>query len=525
MARDGAHPLGLPEGSGRGGGGWPRWRRLRLGDWSVRLKLLGLIAVSSFFSLAVAGVAMIVSDLVQFKRANINSLTTQARMLAAISGAALVFNDPQAAGEYLGTLRARVNTRCAAIYAADGTVFASYERPGGPPCDTLPPEPDGYREDGDDLVMFQGIEQGGERVGTVYLRQHMNRTERALNNTGIVAAVLVGSLLLGLLLSARLQRTITRPLSEIAQVAQGVTERRDWSLRAVKAGNDEVGVLTDAFNQMLGQIERSADELRAANQQLQQEIAEHRRARDEVLALNATLELRVAQRTRQLEDANKELEGFSYSVSHDLRAPLRAIDGFSAAVLQDQGDQLDERGRGHLERVRAATRRMGQLIDDLLNLARTTRAEIRRRELDLSELAHSVAREIQASHPDWKVQFDIEPGLRAFADAPLMRAVLDNLLGNAAKFSARQAAPRVALASLQQDGQTVFVVRDNGVGFDMAYAGKLFGAFQRLHSTSEFEGTGVGLANVQRIIHRHGGRVWAESRLNEGASFFFTLPD
>jgi signal transduction histidine kinase len=496
----------------------------RFGDWSMRWKLLGLIALSSFFSLVLAGVAIIASDQVWYKRAVTNNVKTQAEMLAAISGAALVFNDPQAASEYLGTLRARVGTTCAAIYAADGTVFAAYQRTGGPPCRTPLPEPDGHRMDGDDLLVFQGIEQGGERVGTVFMRQHLNLRERALNATGIVVAVLAGSLLLGLLVSARLQRAITQPLFEIAQAAHRITQRRDYSLRAVKLGNDEVGLVTDAFNQMLAQTERSAADLQRANEQLQQEIGEHRRAREEVLALNATLEQRVAQRTRQLEEANKELESFSYSVSHDLRAPLRAIDGFSAALLKDHEDRLDEEARDYLQRVRAAARRMGVLIDDLLNLARTTRAEIRRRDLDLSDVARSVAREILATHPAWTVEFDIAPDLRAHADPQLLRAALDNLLGNAAKFSARKPGARVEFGSLQQDGQTVYRVRDNGVGFDMAYADKLFGAFQRLHSSREFEGTGIGLANVQRIIHRHGGRVWAESRVDHGASFFFTLP-
>jgi signal transduction histidine kinase len=502
----------------------PQPGRARFGDWSMRWKLLGLIALSSFFSLALAGVAIIVSDQFWYKRAITNNVKTQAEMLAAISGAALVFNDPQAASEYLGTLRARVGTTCAALYAADGTVFAAYQRSGAPACETPLPEPDGHRMDGGDLLVFQGIEQGGERVGTVFMRQHLNLRERALNATGIVVAVLAGSLLLGLLVSARLQRAITQPLFEIAQAAHRVTQRRDYSLRAVKLGNDEVGLVTDAFNQMLAQTERSAADLQRANGQLQQEIGEHRRAREEVLALNATLEQRVAQRTRQLEEANKELESFSYSVSHDLRAPLRAIDGFSAALLKDYDDRLDDEGRDHLKRVRAAAHRMGVLIDDLLNLARTTRAEIRRRDLDLSELARSVAREILATHSAWTVEFDIAPALRAHADPQLLRAALDNLLGNAAKFSARQPGARVEFGSLQQDGQTVYRVRDNGVGFDMAYADKLFGAFQRLHSSREFEGTGIGLANVQRIIHRHGGRVWAESQVGHGASFFFTLP-
>lgn len=496
----------------------------RLRDLPVRLKMLGLIGLSSFLSLMLAGAAMIVYDLVVYKANSISDLTTQAEMIGATSGAALAFDDPKAASEYLATLRARPKTRCAAIYAADGKVFATYQQAGDSPCAFPAAQADGHRVEGDDLLMFRTIELRQERLGSVFLREHLGRTARVLSYSGIVLTVLLGALLLGLLASSVMQRVLTEPLLAIAKVAQGVTERRDYSLRAAKDGNDEVGLLTDAFNQMLIQIERGATELQLANAQLQVEIAEHRRAREDVVALNATLEQRVAQRTQQLELANKELESFSYSVSHDLRTPLRAIEGFSAALLRSYADRLDERGRDYLQRVRAATQRMGLLIDDLLNLARTMRTEMRRRNVELSEMALSVAKEIADAHPERNVQFVVAPGLTAHADAALVRTVLDNLLGNAAKFSSKKPDARVELASTTQDGETVYFVRDNGVGFDMSYANKLFGAFQRLHASSDFEGTGIGLANVHRIIQRHGGRIWAAGEPGRGATFFFTLP-
>jgi signal transduction histidine kinase len=501
-----------------------RPRLARFGDWPVRWKLLALIGLSSFFSLALAAAAVIVSDLVWYRRAVVNSLNAQAETLAAVSGAALARGDVPAAAAVLAALRLRVNTRCAAFYGADGRVFTRYERPGGTPCRMPPPEAQGARMDGDELLVFRDVDHEGRRVGSLALRQAMNRMDRVFSSTGIVAAVLAGALLLGLLVSARMQRVITRPLFDIVAVARGVTERHDYSLRVQKAGRDEVGLLTDAFNQMLAQIERTSAELQRANVQLQLEIGEHRQAREQVQALNALLELRVARRTRELELANRELESFSYSVSHDLRAPLRAIEGFSATLLLHHHGQLDDTGRGHLQRVCAATRRMGLLIDGLLNLARTTRTELRGRELDLSDMARSVVREILAAQPGWAVQFDIAPGLQAQGDPALLRTVLDNLLGNAAKFSAGQPGARVTFGAQQQDGLTVFVVQDNGVGFDMSHAARLFGAFQRLHPAGEFEGTGIGLANVQRIIQRHGGRVWAEGRPGQGASFYFTLP-
>ena len=226
----------------------------------------------------------------------------------------------------------------------------------------------------------------------------------------------------------------------------------------------------------------------------------------------------------ELQTANHELEAFSYSVSHDLRAPLRAIDGFSRIVLEDYKDKLDDEGKDSLTRVRAASQRMGQLIDDLLQLSRLTRSEMHRTPVDLSALARAVADPLQKTEPERRVEFVIAPRLVAEADAGLMRVVLENLLGNAWKFTGKQAAAKIEFGRTTHRGVPAFFVRDNGVGFDVTYADKLFGAFQRLHNTTDFPGTGIGLATVQRIIHRHGGRVWAEGEVNRGATFYFSLP-
>jgi signal transduction histidine kinase len=226
----------------------------------------------------------------------------------------------------------------------------------------------------------------------------------------------------------------------------------------------------------------------------------------------------------ELEIANKELESFSYSVSHDLRAPLRAIDGFSRILLEDYQDKLDDDGKDSLARIRAASQRMGQLIDDLLQLSRITRAEMHRVPVDLSALARAVCDELKITEPARRVEFVIKPDLVTKADAGLMRAALENLLGNAWKFTGHRTDVKVEFGSRLEGGERVFYVRDNGVGFDMKYDSKLFGAFQRLHTSAEFPGTGIGLATVQRIIHRHGGRVWAEGETNRGATFYFSLP-
>lgn len=243
------------------------------------------------------------------------------------------------------------------------------------------------------------------------------------------------------------------------------------------------------------------------------------REANEVRRLNEVLK----RRTEELKTVNEELEAFGYSVSHDLRAPLRGIDGFSQALLEDYADKLDAQGRNYLKRIRAATERMAQLIEDLLNLSRVTRAEMRIEPVNMSSMAEEIADELRRTQPTRIAEFVIAPKLVVNTDSRLIRIVLQNLMGNAWKFTGKISLTRIELGVIQHQRRPPYFVRDNGAGFDMTYADKLFTPFRRLHSADEFPGTGIGLALVQRIIHCHGGRVWAEGKVGEGATFYFTV--
>ena len=254
------------------------------------------------------------------------------------------------------------------------------------------------------------------------------------------------------------------------------------------------------------------------------DITESKLIEEKIHKLNAELEQRVGDRTRALEESNKELESFSYSVSHDLRTPLRSIDGFSRILLEDYADKLDADAVDSLQTIRAASQRMGRLIDDILRLSQITRSELHRIPVDLSEQVRNITGELSKSTPARSLESLIEPNLIAMGDPKLIHIALENLIGNAWKFTGKRPDAKIEFGKTTHEGTPAYFVRDNGVGFDMAYAKKLFIAFQRLHSAAEFPGTGVGLATVQRVIHRHGGRIWAKSQVGEGTTFYFTLP-
>jgi len=491
---------------------------MALRDWPIQQKLTAMLVSISGLVLLLTAAAFAGYQYWSLRQRTLDALSVRGRIIAANSTASLAFANEADARELLSALRVDPHIVAAVLYDKGGRQFAAY--PANVAADAVPavPGPDGYRFERGLLIGFQPVEvAGSQRLGTLYLASDLRAIYDTFRLSGVIGlAVLAVALLAAYLLSRVLQRTISQPILALAETAKAVSTRQDYSVRAPQVGADELGVLTNAFNRMLARIQDQDRAVRENAAQLEQRVADRThelQERNESLRRNAA----------ELLAANTELDAFAYSVSHDLRAPLRSIDGFSQILLEDYSEKVDEAGRESLQRVRAASQRMGMLIDDLLKLARVTRAEIRTEDVDLSGMAREIVADLQRTTPERQVEFDIAPGLTARGDTRLLRVALDNLLRNSWKYTAKQPAPRVEFRSADANGGRTFMVRDNGAGFDMKYADKLFGVFQRLHSAADFEGTGIGLATVRRIINRHGGRIWAEGAVDQGATFYFTL--
>ena len=471
---------------------------------TIRRKLVTAMMLTSTTVLLLVGAVFVAHDVVSFRRLLVQALVTRANILAANSTAALAFRNPEDAGQILAALKTDPRMIAAALYDQEGRLFATY--PTSVPPGTVPRAsgPIGHRFEKSDLVVSQPVAEEGQPLGTLYLKSDLKELDDRLRvDAMVVLLAVLGSIGVAFAFSTWLQRRIAQPILTLANVARNVSEHKDYSLRAKGAGDDEVGVLAGAFDEMLSEIQQRDKEIRQ---------------------LNADLERRVNARTAELEAANKELEAFSYSVSHDLRAPLRHIDGFVELLGKHAGPSLDEKGRRHLATISTAAQRMGALIDDLLVFSRMGRTEMRKTSVDLAALTEEVVQELKADAGNRCVEWKLGKLPTVQGDPSMLRLVLVNLLANALKYSGPKKAARIEVEAQSQNGELIVSVRDNGVGFDPTYTHKLFGVFQRLHTSDEFEGTGIGLANVRRIVSRHGGRTWADGTINEGATFYFSLP-
>lgn len=725
-------------------------------DQPIQRKLKSILLLTSTIVLLLTCGGFIAYEWIVARQELAQNLSTLAEITAANSTAVLAFANESEAAEVLSKLRVEKNIVAAALYDNTGSVFATYPAAQSP--DTVPalrqdPVPHFTRTR---LSVFKPVIENGKRLGSLYVESDLSSLyEKFRLYAGIVLLVMIISWLAAFALSAALQKRISQPILALAETAKAISDRKDYSVRANKLGEDELGLLTDAFNQMLNQIQEQTSALRESearksaildsagdgiisidhhgniiefnpaaqrifgytrDQAMGRELAElivplflrerHRRgmahylatgegpvlghrleliaqradgtefpvelsitrvgsvepptftgfvrditerkrieavraqfaaivesssdaivgktidgritswnpgaeklfgytaeeaigkpmllvippelakeeaeilsriahgeriesfetvrlrkdgtrvdvsvaispirdssgkvvgaskiARDiterkqaqkEILRLNAELEQRVLDRTAQLETANKELEGFSYSVSHDLRAPLRGIGGFAQLLAKSHEGKLDPESTRWLGIIQSETQRMGRLIDELLNFSRLGRQQMKSSVIDMTALAQTVFQDLTAHQPEPLPRLDLRPLPPALGDPTLLRQVFANLLANAIKFTRHRESPLIEVGATSEAGGTVYYVKDNGVGFDAKYAHKLFGVFQRLHHEDEFEGTGVGLALVQRIIHRHGGRIWAEAVLDKGATFFFLLPN
>ena len=471
---------------------------------SIKGKLLRVVQLINGTVLLLACAVFFVYEYVTYKQTRVRELTSIGKMIAANSSAALAFEDRDAANEILRSLQAEPGITLACLYDDEGRLFAAY--PANVAADTLLPEEkvETFRLTSKILEGFQSVAHGNLRLGTLYLVYSMDALYERVQIYALLALIIVGlSTVLAYLLYTRLQRGISKPILALAETARAISDRQDFSVRAVKESDDEVGLFTDAFNQMLNRIEAQSNA---------------------ITSFNAQLEQRVIDRTAELEAANKELESFSYSISHDLRTPLRSIHGYVNILYDEYGPRLDEEAIRLIRIVQKNSQRMGRLIDDLLAFSRLGRKGLLKSSISMQDLVEGIVEEYKREGKNPETTFIIHALPPAYADHSTIRQVWENLISNAVKYSSRQKESIVEIGSFEEGDEVVYYVKDNGAGFSMEYYDKLFGVFQRLHSEEEFEGTGVGLAIVHRIITKHDGRIWAESKPDEGATFYFSQP-
>ena len=599
---------------------------------SIKGKFLRVVQLISGTILLLTCSIFFIYEYITYRQAHIRELTSIGNIIAANSVAALAFDDAEAAGEILGSLQAEGRITIACLYDEEGRLFASY--PAGAVVDSLlgARQIAGYQFAGQRLEGYQPVYHDQVKLGTLFLGYSIDALYDRARVYALLTLVVIGlSTIFGTLLYNRMQRSISRPILALAETARAISMRQDFSVRAVRESDDEVGLFTDAFNQMLNRIQgqnnaltESSERLRAIlnadlsgvivmdadgriidwNKRAEKifgwrkdevaggdmatlviperyreahwrgfkrflqtgegpvvgtllelsalrkdgsefpvelsvnvlktndvltfcgfvtDLTERKKAEEEIRAFNTRLEQMVIDRTAELEAANKELESFSYSISHDLRTPLRSIHGYVNILYEEYGPRLDDEAIRLINIVQENSRRMGRLIDDLLAFSRLGRRELSRSRISTQDMVESIIDEYRREEKGSGITFIVQRLPPLDADPATIRQVWENLIANAVKYSGNREKPVIEVGAVEEAGQTVYYVKDNGAGFSMDYYDKLFGVFQRLHSDSEFEGTGVGLAIVHRIISKHNGRIWAKSAPDEGATFFFSL--
>ncbi|PCM45873.1 ATP-binding protein [Marinobacter sp. ANT_B65] len=471
--------------------------------WPLKAKLLFLTLFTSTLGIVLVCASLIAVENQNYREQLESELHVIAGILAEQSAAALLFEDHEQLSSILSSLRKIETIKQACVFSASGTLMNSLYSSGDTDCPSLSEQPPvGFV--GNYYRLSQPVTLYEDTVGYIYLISHLE-VLKAHIQTFIFLAMGIGGLiqLILVFVAFRLQRLVSQPILELSRAAERISLAHDYTIRAPVYGKDELGRLGRTFNDMIGTIE-------------QQNLR--------ILESRDSLERTVEERTSQLSLANKELEAFSYSVSHDLRQPLRAIEGFGRALEEDCEDVLDDTGKDHLRRIRAASVRMAGLIDGLLVLSRVSRQPMESERLNLSEMLEEIAEELSDLSEPLPTELRIQPDIWVAGDGRMLRIAFQNLLENAWKYSAKESSRVIEVSATSDAGYITIAIQDNGVGFDMRYVDKLFVAFNRLHTPSEFGGTGIGLATVNRVILRHHGSISASSEVGKGARFAVCLP-